>query len=478
MTGEEASGRRLSELLLGVSAVLTVLVIGLAAGVVLLLRAEPRLEQLDADTRMRLVEEVRRLTPPLFETFPGLVSPGFYRFAPARRYDGSDPLAGTLGVFRDHFTTNELGFRAIPVAKPSGVRRIVVVGDSWVFAPGVSHEASFGQQLTKLLNGGSSTGTWQVFNLGMMGWNTENQLTALRVLRPWLDPDYVIFCVTSNDIDDAFRVWNGALSQGAFQAGGIFRRSYEVERRWVQVLRDLDAEAQRLALEGIPNFLYFLAEWRKLAPFYAGKAAVRTPYAVVPEPFILDPYLLSVEQDPGRHPNAEGHRRIARYLHDVVAGLGWVGERERLEPEFPLPLPAPALDTGAVAAEFEFWKPFAIAPGPIEREEGRVGHETVLVVANRPGSRRLELDVELLAAPSLYPLQVEAGVLGPGVEPTRFTFEHYVGGVRRLELPIPAALDSFEFLELRVTADRSVSLPPRVLPQALRIAALRVAPPP
>ena len=472
--GTDTSTRRVTEFLLAACGILAVLVLGLGLAVVALLRSEPRLEQLDADERMRLVEEVRRIAPPLFEPFPGLGRPGFYRFAPSRRYDGSHPLAGPTGFFRDHFTTNELGFRAIPPAKADGVLRIVIVGDSWVFAPGVSHESSFGQQLAGLLNQGPSGASWEVFNLGMMGWNTQNQLAALRVLRPWLRPDFVVFCPTSNDIDDAFEVWNGTLVQGPFQAGGIFRRSYELERRWVRVFRMLDTEVRRLEQDGIPAFLFFLAEWRGLAAFYADQAGVQTPYAVVPEPLILDPYLLSVEEDPGRHPNEEGHRRIAGYLHDVLVSLGWAGERARAEPGFPLPLPRPALDSEIVDAEFAFWRPFAIPTGAGDHQGELVGEETILAVP-MPSSRRLLLEIELLPADSLYPLRIAAGALGPRAQAVTFEFERYEEGVQTLEFPLPEGLAEFEILEVRVTADRVVSLPPRVLPAALRIAALRAA---
>ncbi len=477
MSGETGSRRRLTELLLAVCAVLAVLLVAFGAALIHLARVEPTLGQLDPDDRMRLLDEVRRISPPLFESFPGVALPGFYRFAPTRRYDGSHPLAGPTGFFRDHFTTNELGFRAIPVAKASGARRIVIVGDSWVFASGVAHEASFGQQLARFLNEGSPPGSsWEVFNLGMMGWNTQNQIAALRVLRPWLDPDYVIFCVTSNDIDDAFEVWNGALVHGPFQSGGVFRRSYEVERRWVETLRALDTEAQQLAESGVPSALFFLAEWRNLAVFYADKADVRIPYAVVPEAFILDPYLLSVEEDPGRHPNEGGHRRIAGYLHDFLVGLAWTQDPRRREPDFPAPPPAPVVDPDAVAAEFEFWKPFAIPVGAGTREGELLGQESILTIPRAAGQGRVLVDLQLLPALPLYPLRVDLRVLGAALPPTTATFDRYVEGTQTLALPLTDELDDYEFVEVRVAADRVVSIPPRILPAALRITSIRFDP--
>ncbi len=78
-------------------------------------------------------------------------------------------------VYGDTFTTNDLGFRTVPTApKPPGRLRIVVVGDSWTFAPFVRREATFTRQLEQMLNRQGER--WQVYNLGMMGWTTENEI--------------------------------------------------------------------------------------------------------------------------------------------------------------------------------------------------------------------------------------------------------------------------------------------------------------
>ena len=100
----------------------------------------------------------------------------------------------------------------------------------------------FSQQLQRLLDRAGPS--WEVVNLSMMGWNTANELSALRVLLPSLQPDVVVICPTSNDIDDSYTVWRGHLARAGFDSAAIFRNSYEYERRWVEVFRRLQEEVR------------------------------------------------------------------------------------------------------------------------------------------------------------------------------------------------------------------------------------------
>ena len=466
---------RLAEVLLATCAVLGIVALALGIAVLRLSRAQPRVEDLRAEDREQLVREARRVSPALYEPFLGVDPPGFYRLAPSARYDKSHPAAGPAGVLGDEFTTNSLGFRTIDPAKPAGVRRIVMVGDSWTFGPGVAESQTFASRLAGMLNEDRGDApAWQVFGLATMGWNTRNEISALRTFLPWLAPDFVVFCVTSNDIDDSFEVWNGNLVQGLFQSGAVFRRSYEYERRWIEALQALDAEARFLQARGVPVLIYFLAEWRGLAPYYTAKAGVRTPWVVVPTPFIVAPYRLAFDVDAGRHANAEGHRRIAGHLHDALLALGWTKGGAPREPEFPIRLPPVEALADAVDAEFAFWSPHVDLRGPLQREGGMLGRETIVSAKNARGAAHAVLEFELLDDPWLYPLDVEARLLAPEPVEARARYERYEPGKHVLELARPAALDGYDFVEVKVAADRVASTPEQPKPVALRFIDLRV----
>ena len=269
-----------------------------------------RLVDLTDAQRLGLLQQADHVAPPLYERHVGVPPPGFYHLRPNTLHDRRHPAAGPAGVYGDVFTTNELGFRSAPVTpRTPGRRRLVVVGDSWTLGPGVRFDAVFTQELQRLLDRAGPS--WEVINLGMMGWNTTNELTALRVLLPALKPDVVVICPTSNDIDDSYEVWNGRLAQSGFDSDAIFRNSYEYERRWIEVFRQLQEASDALRAQGIASFIYFLAEWHGLAPYYARLAQLTAAYAVVPAPYIREPYRLPAEVDVGRHATAEGHRLIA-----------------------------------------------------------------------------------------------------------------------------------------------------------------------
>lgn len=91
--------------------------------------------------------------------------------------------------------TNSLGFRgAEPVVpKPAGVRRVAVLGDSFIEGFQVDEPETLCGRLAAELNRRDAGGTtWEVLNLGIAGSATADQhLRYLHVLRA-LDPDVVV----------------------------------------------------------------------------------------------------------------------------------------------------------------------------------------------------------------------------------------------------------------------------------------------
>jgi hypothetical protein len=99
---------------------------------------------------------------------------------------------------------NSLGLRGreIPIPKPGGVTRILVFGDSFVFGIGVDEPHVFTARLEDLLNREeSSAGRYEVLNMGVSGYSTDQELILFEELAPRLAPDLVILVACDNDFE-------------------------------------------------------------------------------------------------------------------------------------------------------------------------------------------------------------------------------------------------------------------------------------
>jgi hypothetical protein len=77
-------------------------------------------------------------------------------------------------------------------------------------------------------------------------------------------------------------------------------------------------------------------------------------------------------------------------------------------------------------------------------------------------------ELELVDLPGLYPLTVRVDVPSPEGVFLERTFERYLSGRVRLELPKPRSLDRYDFVELRVRANRVVAAPGSAFPISMR----------
>jgi hypothetical protein len=113
---------------------------------------------------------------------------------------GTDPR----GYFDDGATLtyrlNSMGFRGAEVAraKPPGTFRIVGVGDSFTFGTGVRAEDTFLAVLERELNKNNSD-RFEVINLGVPGYDTDNEVNMILARGVPLAPDLVIICFFLND---------------------------------------------------------------------------------------------------------------------------------------------------------------------------------------------------------------------------------------------------------------------------------------
>ena len=108
---------------------------------------------------------------------------------------------------------DRLGYRGIdrPVEKPSNVRRVAVLGDSFIAAVAVDEKSTMVAQLERLLNEAEvenrspdvESTRWEALNFGVSGNGTGQSLLAWRRFVRRYDPDLVILCFyNGNDLAD------------------------------------------------------------------------------------------------------------------------------------------------------------------------------------------------------------------------------------------------------------------------------------
>ncbi len=99
------------------------------------------------------------------------------------------------------FRINSLGLRdddGLTLKKPEGVRRVLVVGDSFVLGYTVDRSALFVDRIERaLLADGRNV---QVLNGGTEGYSTDQELLWLRTEGLKLEPDVVVLCFYQNDV--------------------------------------------------------------------------------------------------------------------------------------------------------------------------------------------------------------------------------------------------------------------------------------
>jgi lysophospholipase L1-like esterase len=121
-------------------------------------------------------------------------------------------------------SVNTLGFRGPETtrAKPAGIRRVLLIGDSTVYGHGVAQEATFASRLNESLGP-----MIEVINLGVPGYSTEQSINLLE-LRGWsLEPDLlVVASLWSDNNFDAFIDKDLLSERSAFEhsaAAGVSR---------------------------------------------------------------------------------------------------------------------------------------------------------------------------------------------------------------------------------------------------------------
>lgn len=106
------------------------------------------------------------------------------------------------GPDRAAIRINGLGLRGgeIEIAKPPGVFRILVFGDSFIFGVGVDEEHLFSTQLQREMRAAGGKHV-EVVNMGVSGYSTDQELILFQELGSRLSPDLVIVGLCDNDFE-------------------------------------------------------------------------------------------------------------------------------------------------------------------------------------------------------------------------------------------------------------------------------------
>ena len=127
-------------------------------------------------------------------------TPGFFLSDPVR---GQRLAASYEGWFAGApVRINTLGFRdsrEYTIEKAPGTFRILVLGDSVTFGHGATFETTYPYLLEQRLRSWRSDVRWEVWNLGVPGYNTRQELLYLQEVGRRFQPDLVVVGFYPND---------------------------------------------------------------------------------------------------------------------------------------------------------------------------------------------------------------------------------------------------------------------------------------
>ncbi|MCI0586649.1 MAG: SGNH/GDSL hydrolase family protein [Planctomycetes bacterium] len=262
-------------------------------------------------------------------------------------------------------TTNSKGWRDAEhsYAKEPGLRRIVALGDSFLFGQGVD----YGERFTERLEGAFPR--LEVVNLGVTGYGTDQELRLLEIEGTRYGPDLVLLvALLENDLDDirherkfswprptyalvgeelrfspARATWEVRARTASYLAEfvfGRFRRAFPVDRRapqweWADTVPLFAGLVRRMAevcAGRATRFLVLLAhpQWRLAGPLpdeqeraIGALAESRIPTLPTQEAFsagVREGESLYLEDG---HWNARGHQLAADVVRRRLVADGW-----------------------------------------------------------------------------------------------------------------------------------------------------------
>jgi lysophospholipase L1-like esterase len=273
---------------------------------------------------------------------------------PLLGYAHPKSVAYRLGKNRVSLNSNGHRNDDMPVAKPAGERRILVLGDSVTFGWGVDQGEDFPARLEALLRQQDNR-VWRVINSGVNGYNSEQEAIYFASEGIAFEPDIVLLVYVANDADPAFDpksvtwrrypAWPSSLPElldrarsvsYLYQTTRLFRGMKELEMtatasppqsitrhaRWPDSLRALRIISDLCRIHGIPFLL--ATEFGSDAEFFlAMKEREIDAVSLGPAWEKVPPGQQHVSRvDP--HPTARGHIEVANWLLEQIRNRGWL----------------------------------------------------------------------------------------------------------------------------------------------------------
>lgn len=391
--------------------------------------------------------------------------------------------------------------REIDTPKPEGRRRVVLLGDSFVFGNGVAAEVRAGVILEQALRSRAGLDV-DVLHVGLTDWNLVAECSYLRRQLATLEPDLVVQVLIANDLDDPSTARGfGALAAWSTQAPGhvdgmlatrhAFALGFGRASRASSLLNaGLDFEScQRfaqarealLALESAQRArggaYLALLNWPEMAPVAREQLLDALPEASrahVPRRVHDDPALRVSPTD--AHWSAAGMDAVARHLYALIRQRGLLRGAEL--PPWP---EAESLSAGWEAAgaaeaagrfDLAAWTggeallaalDLTRLDGAMAEQihggvdaQGRVSPYGSLLLARPDGATELVLDLEFDGAATLNgTTRVFVDEVTVAEVPMATS-----GGFQRLRLPLPAAVAGRSHLSVRLHSDDWAYLPP------------------
>jgi hypothetical protein len=205
------------------------------------------------------------------------------------------------------YRLNNHGFRGPDFAarKPSGTRRIAVLGDSFTFGEGVRWQDTFAKRVQDQLRVELQPAV-EVLNLGHSMWGTSDEIHYLAAEGRRFAPDLVLMVYVLNDATYAQDLDLYNDFRGIYEPGGLLRRSYFLSYLKATVGREIFGQMYLRSMlqssleqsDAWDRSLQLLARGRDIA------SAMNSRYAVV-----IFPFMYKLDDS---YPFSE--------LHDLVSG--------------------------------------------------------------------------------------------------------------------------------------------------------------
>jgi hypothetical protein len=194
------------------------------------------------------------------------------------------------GVF---YRTNSDGIRGVDVPpKQPGERRILLLGDSFVWGDGLIESDTISQQLQRRLD--VARPGYRVINAGIPGYDTQDELRQLRRLAPVYEPDTVVLFFFTNDVvastgniaDGGMSVsWKQNLKETLRMNSKFFAFIYYVYKDWITsylpVPRILLAPDYFDLGEGKKGWVAFVNAFTEIREFCAARG-IRLAFVMIP----------------------------------------------------------------------------------------------------------------------------------------------------------------------------------------------------